>query len=437
MNKTIITFLTAAMCFLIFNQAVVAQYGVTSVEESEALDTEIVSGGTEIECIDKAVEENAGDGVRAIATSSGIGFVATATGYYSYSDNVDLTRVSQRAAAVNALYSAKYKLAQYLFGCSIEGKTLIAESASIIMSEDKGTLVNASETQAEAIATAVSGSICGAVTYSFEDHPGDDSGAIIVSIVTTPRTRGDFSRGADQSTMHAHSLKDTIKYITSELTGDKKNGLVSPPNGGRTIALEDGSTAWVGFGSAQLVDMTGRSGMQKGAIKKAARGVAATRALNSLFKIIKGEKIEGWEGMGSAFTQSANDFETLMDEEGGETIQKMKESEESMHSVSGWERGIVGETSGDTPPGCDSFEVQSADSNWITIAYVWHPDISEQAAKAAEDMKASSPFKNAKPTSASGGRYQTNSDGSFKRDKTGKVIPVSLGSGRVSSDEDL
>jgi hypothetical protein len=426
MNNSITTILIASMCFLAPNLAA-AQWGAATAEISEDLDTEIVSGGTDKQHIEKAIDGNGGDGVRAISTPSGVGFVATATAYYSYSKNVDLTRVAQRAAAVNALYSAKYKLAEFLFGCSVEGQQVIAESFEILMSDD-GTLMNTGLSQGEEVESAVYGLICGAVIYDFVDEPGESSGAVMVSIVTTPGTRGEFSRGADQSVMHARTIESASAFIEGEL----KMGL-TPPNGGRTIVLADGSMAWVGFGSGLLIDTTGRSPMAAKASKNKAKTDAALRAKASLFTIIKGEKISGWDKMAEEFTASSNEFETLMDDEGGESIQAMQAAEESMYSASGTQSVVSAEFGGDLPPGCMSFDVSSRDGHWVTTCYVYSPNITAGAKQAAKAME-STPFMNAKPTGAG---YQTNSDGSFKRDENGKVIPVSLGSGRVTSDKDL
>jgi hypothetical protein len=310
-------------------------------------------------------------------------------------------------------------LAEFLLFCSAAGQQVIAESIEILRYDD-GTPMNTGLSQAEAAESAVSGLIGGAVIYNSDDQPGESSGAIMVSIVTTPGTRGDFNSGADQSVLHAHTIEDAIQYIKFEL----EMGL-TPPNGGRTIVLDDGSMAWVGFGSALLFDATGRSRMVAAAIKKRARKTAELRAHASLFAIINGEKISGWETMSDEFTTSLNAFETLMDDVGGESIQAMREEEEDMYNSLTIQRVVTTEFRGALPPGCMSFNVSSEDGHWETTAYVYHPVTTKVS---------STPFMNAKPTGAG---YQTNSDGSFTRDKNGKVIPVSFGSGRVTPDKAL
>ncbi len=140
---------------------------------NDELDIDVVSGGSEQDMINHAMQEliEEDGGVKAIATGSGLGFVATAVSSYNYAgQNENLSRLQQRLAAVQANLGAKTVLVEFLNGVSVEGQEAIAEQIMALDTEtqqDMNTTMSASE-QRE---SAVSGLISGVVTYDFKDDP--------------------------------------------------------------------------------------------------------------------------------------------------------------------------------------------------------------------------------------------------------------------------
>ncbi len=400
---------------------------------NDELDIDVVSGGSEQDMINHAMQEliEEDGGVKAIATGSGLGFVATAVSSYNYAGkNENLSRLQQRLAAVQANLGAKTVLVEFLNGVSVEGQEAIAEQIMALDTETQQD-INRTMSASEQRESAVSGLINGVVTYDFKDDPtgGGSGGTCSVTVVTTPRTRGQLAQGTKGNLIHAKDFETATAFILTEL----KSGLM-PPNGGRTILLEDGSVAWVGFGSALI--RANRDPKMRNAAKKMAKGQAKLRAQGSLYSIIKGESILASDEMAEQFDSSFEQFEVVIDEAGNESSKSLEQAESAASSSSFYKNQVGSQVKGTLPPGCMPKSFVTKDGHWQYTVYIYHPELTAAAKEAAKQMAANSPFKNT-ATAASGGSYMTNPDGSFERDANGGLIPTSLGSGRVTADEDL
>lgn len=401
-----------------------------TVVENESLDVEVVSGATEQDAINHAqnlLEEDGG--VKAIATGSGLGFVSTYTVHYSHAkNNVNLSRLQQRLAAVQADLLAKAQLIKFLNGCSIEGQEKISESIQALDSETQQDM-NRTMTAEEQRKSVVAGLIRGTVTYDFRDEPeGEYGGTCTVSVVTTPRTRGQVAAGTRPNLVHASDIQMLQTLLLAEL----KSGLM-PPNGGRTILLPGGGVAWVGFGSALVRE--NRDPRLRNSAVKMAKGDARLRAGSALHAVIKGEDIEHSEEMQEKFDSALNQYEVSVDLlSGEEEARTLEETEETSMASSFYKDTVSSKVKGTLPPGVITQEFRSGDGHWQYCVHIYEPAMTEAARKAAREMEENSPFKN---TNNSGPQYMTKDDGSFKKDKDGRLIPKSLGRGRVTEDDDL
>ena len=400
------------------------------VSENDALDVDVVSGATEQDAINHAqnlLEEDGG--VKAIATGSGLGFVSTYKVSYSHAkNNVNLSRLQQRLAAVQADLLAKAQLVKFLEGCSIEGQEKIAESIQALDSETQQDM-NRTMTAEEQRKSTVAGLIRGTVTYDFRDEPeGEYGGTCTVSVVTTPRTRGQVAAGTRPNLVHASDIQMLQTLLLAEL----KSGLM-PPNGGRTILLPGGGVAWVGFGSALVRE--NRDPRLRNAAIEMAKGEADLRAESALHAVIKGEDIEYSKEMQSNFDSSLKQYEVSIDLlSGEEEARTLEETEEASMASSFYKDTVSSKVKGTLPPGCMKKEFRTDDGHWQYCVYIYEPAMTAAARKAAAEMAANSPFDN---TNNSGPQYMTEPDGSFKRGADGRLIPKSLGRGRVTEDEDL
>ena len=140
--------------------------------------------------------------------------------------------------------------------------------------------------------------------------------------------------------------------------------------------------------------------------------------------------------MASQFDSASKQFEVVIDEAGNESTKTLAQAESTASSSSFYKNQVGSQVKGTLPPGCMPKSFVTKDGHWQYTVYIYHPELTAAAKEAAKEMAANSPFKNT-ATAASGGSYMTNPDGSFERGANGELIPASLGSGRVTGDEDL
>ncbi len=180
-------------------------------------------------------------GAEMMRVGSGIGWVATGLGSYEVMENPTATRIAKRNAYVRAFLEAQRHLAEALTGLSSEGKAQVLEQMETV-SDAQSDLTNFAATQDEKLEQSVQMLLRGFVVYAVEDNTAKKT--VSVSIVTTPKTRGQFNRPSPNG-LEADSIRDGLNQVIVEI----QKGLV-PPVGGKIIQVPaTGEIAFVGFGS--------------------------------------------------------------------------------------------------------------------------------------------------------------------------------------------
>jgi hypothetical protein len=375
------------------------------------------SGAMQVELIDQAAveAEASGESVAAISTPSGIGLVANGTAFYAISSNLDMTKVNQRAAIVEASYTAKANLAKYIYGLDLEAQTHLLSFSDKYVDETE-TSMNMAKSEVEEIEAKVRGALLGAVVYDFSDTAEDGGGRISMTIVTTPATRGMCATGSSAQILHADKLESALAYIEGLIAA----GAV-PPNGGKRILLDDGTVAWAAFGSGTLSERITNPALRN-ADRKSETTAAKMRAKKNLLALIKGETIEMGAALSASYGEAVKSYETVLDENGGESMRKLAEVETSRMSSTILVETIASEVKGTLPPGVMITMVKTNDPYWVTAVSVWSPPLTESALQAMSDMANGGALANT-PTDVPEGGYLTNPDGSPAL-KGGKMQPV-------------
>ena len=320
-------------------------------------------------------------GAKIIKTPSGIGFVATGIGSYRSMENPIATRISKRKAYVIAFTDAKKRLAEMLGGLSSEGKEEIRQSL-VNINLPKDEMTNISTQTEESLKQAVDMMLRGFVIYEVKDAQEEKS--VYVSIVTTPKSRGQLAHPAPNA-IQVDKLRDGIAQVLAEV----RAGLV-PPVGGRIITVRStGETAFVGFGSA--VVRTSKSPAAQAQLNVAAQKIADARAKDALCGLIRGDKIM-WEGGVTDSTKEASqDFESATEgdplaSKDPAAAKKLDEARDSF--VSRLEKPDVYQSvrNGIIPPGVMGKTWFDEDHAWAYGMAVYVPSATNAAASTAREM---------------------------------------------------
>ena len=373
-------------------------------------------------------------GIRCIDTSSGIGFASSASAEYYFVPNPNMTREKQSLAAFEANLKAKTNLIKFFNGMSIEAKSELERQRSTIDTDYIG-LENSRTGVTENSTTAADGLLLGVVTLSFKDviNKEKEYGTITIEVVTTPKTRGEVSSDGTSNAMTASSFTAAMERVEKDLLNK-----VMPPNGGRIITLEDKSVVWIGFASQYIsVKMDGTR--RKGA-RDAATEESVESARENLAKIIKGEKISTDTKRDKSYLALSSEFEKVIDEDGNETLNTFAEGQESSVLLKDRTTTLLSSFSGKLPAGTIPVTFYSEDGHWVSTA-VSYTLRSEKLAQAGAEGMDSTVTENLKEAQKNNEEaevlYEKNSDGSFKRDSKGNLIPKSLGNGDVTDIKDL
>ncbi len=217
------------------------------------------------DAINDFIKSHTTTGAKRIGTPDGnYAYVATGLGVYDKSmRNINAVRLSQRAAYLRGLMNAKVELSKM--------HTADSSSTSLgIAMHEKGD-------------SNVAAVLKGYVTYDTFD---DGEGTVYVTIVSTPKTMGKYSRPVND-TLLADNVRDGMNAILAEI----QSGVV-PPVGGRIVDVPNtGEIAFVGFGSA-LVQRASNPAMRAN-LRINAGKIAVMRAERELCGIITGDKVNG------------------------------------------------------------------------------------------------------------------------------------------------
>jgi hypothetical protein len=191
-----------------------------------------------------------------------------------------------------------------------------------------------------------------------------------------------------------------------------------------------GQIAWMGFGSKICRKNRNRE-IQRG-LKEDARERAVERAERALLGIINGQKIETTSKLEEEFAKNIEQLVVVIDPEGNEATAPLADDRVKLGAQEVRRSGIGTVTVGQLPPGVNTRAYYTKDGNWAYAIAIYMPEATEAAKGIAASMAANSPLRK-----NLGKRYQVNADGSFKVGKDGRLIPASMGNGRVTRDSDL
>ena len=373
----------------------VVQGGPSDVKQPQqvAVKGKIVSAATAQDAVNATVGENVkglkdGDtpevGAKMVTYPSGLGFVATGIATYRTVENPTLTRIAKRKAYVIAFTKAKKNLAEILAGLDNQGRESVRE-ALVNINLPKEEMTNLSTVSKESLTQAVEMMLRGFVIYEVKDDTSQNS--VFVSIVTTPKTRGQLARPAANA-IEAASLRDGLRQVIAEV----RSGLV-PPVGGRIIMMRStGETAFVGFGSAVVRTSANQAVQAK--LNLDAQKIAGMRSKDALCGLIIGDKASWVGGIRESLKDQVQEFESADKDdplarqspadakklaEARQTLVSRLESTDLYHSA---RRGIL-------PPGVNSKTWFDEDHAWAYGMSVYAPSLSNAAGKAAREMQES------------------------------------------------
>jgi len=371
----------------------VVQGGPSDVKQPQqvAVKGKVVSAATAQDAVNAAVGENVKGlksghtpevGAKMVTYPSGLGFVATGLAIYRTVENPTLTRIAKRKAYVIAFTKAKKNLAEILGGLDNEGKETVRE-ALVNINLPKEEMTNISTKSQESLKQAVEMMLRGFVIYEVKDDTSQNT--VFVSIVTTPKTRGQLARPAPNA-IEAGSLRDGLNQVIAEV----RSGLV-PPVGGRIIMMRStGETAFVGFGSAVVGTSTNPAVQAK--LNLDAQKIAGMRSKDALCGLMIGDKAS-WEGsVKESLKDQVQEFEDAkgddpLAKESPAAARKLAEARQTLISqlestdlYQSARRGIL-------PPGVISKTWFDEDHAWAYGMSVYSPSLSNAAARSAREMQ--------------------------------------------------
>lgn len=373
----------------------VVQGGSSGIDRPERVtmkgDTIVAATGQDAvnAAVKKNVEELSGGdtpevGAKMVQFPSGLGFVATGIASYRMMENPTATRLAKRKAYVIAFTMAKKNLAEILGGLSNEGKETIRESL-VNINLPKEELTNISAQSEESLRQVVDMMLRGFVIYEVKDDTSQQT--VYASIVTTPKTRGQFSRPAP-NVVEADTLRDGLNQVIAEV----RSGLV-PPVGGRIVSMRStGETAFVGFGSAVVGTSTSNALQLKHNV--AAQKIAGMRAKDALCGLIIGDKAT-WEGsVSESMKDEVQEFESLdrddpLAAKDPANVRKLDEARQTFVARAASSDEYKSVRSGILPPGVNSKTWFDEKHAWAYAMSVYVPSLTNAAAGSAKEMQES------------------------------------------------
>lgn len=412
------------------------QKAATDVKQPEAVKQEPAIDGkpatvaaTAQDAVNAAVKHipEAG-GCEQIKFPSGFGWVSTGVSVYSVMPNKTATITAQRIAYQKAYLQAKKSLAEALYGLSTSGKEQLAsEMKTIVQSDDAA--ANTKEELSESITESVKGLLRGYVVYNVNDKQEKESGTVSVTIVTTPKTIGKCGR-VDASGVSTESMRDGLNHVLTELS----SGLL-PPVGGKAITVPTtGELAFIGYGSAVVMDNTNAAVRAKLSLE--AQKIATMRARSSLCGIILGDDVTAKSSFDEATREVTKQFDDMHKEDPVANdakdevlVKKLEEQKVSFLQNSISKEQISSMRSGILPPGVNVKTFFNEDKTIAIAVAIYLPSVSAGAAKSGQDMKNSAIV----PQPSSSGNNETT--GGAERQQGN--MPGRGASGQVTKDADL
>ena len=354
--------------------------------DDPALNAPVTTGMSVQDSINAIVERHE-EGCGMVATPEGrYGFVATGLGTYRKDmKNLTALRIAQRSAYVHALMQAKVKMAEQVEGFAVKGVTNFDEKITTLDDgdEDNG-LRNRDASSTESIKTTVAGVLKGYVTYNvFDDFK---NGMVYVTIVSTPKTRGVFSR-VTSDTVDAETINDGLNAVLAEI----QSGLV-PLVGGRIVEVpKTGEVAFVGFGSA--VVRQDKDPSIRNSLLRAAQSSAGLRAADALCGIIIGDITNAETKLDQTTRESVRDFANEEKEDPitglvtSEEVANAKGRQTEFRNRMEFSQTIETARRGTLPPGVIRRAWLDDEGAFAYALAIYIPSITNAAAAGAQEMR--------------------------------------------------
>ena len=329
-----------------------------------------------------------GDGCESVALPDGsLGLVAVGTGSYgSEMSNIVAQRREQQIAYYVAFLQAKRLMARYFAGATIEQLQLFANEEAANDEAASGVSTR-SEKFAMTVNSVTEAFLKGYVTYDVRDDA--ENGTVYVTLVSTPRTQGIYSRPTSD-TQQAGNLKEGINKVFAEI----QSGVV-PPVGGRIVNVpETGEIAFVGFGSEVVRPADDKK--VRADNRQSARRRASLRAEASLCGIIRGDNIKADD---SDALSSGNNSESYIGEKkidlsdpiddlvsGSEKAEAKKDAQgfrsddSNKHIIQSAVKGII-------PPGVSPRAWLNEEGTFAYAVAVYIPSVTQKAAQMNDNMQ--------------------------------------------------
>lgn len=400
------------------------QPGSAKVVVNEQLGLPITSASTQDDAARAAFNRLEGEpGAQFFASNSGIGVIATGIADYGVEGvtNPNLIALRQRTAFMEARLSALMEIKKFMGGLTLD-QLQVVENQLQALDLASESLANREKSSEETRSSMIRGMVQGAVIYELVDDPV--GGSVAVRLVTTPKTQGALTRERED-VLSAAELNAGIAEIFREV-----KLRVVPPDGARTVMAADGSLAWVGFGSALC--RTNRNATLERELRRDAKRSSVQRANGSLLALLNGETVAEQTSSTDRMSQATSQLDVLLAEDGSESTKTLDQDRVDVSASRLSLRTLSGEVSGELPPGVNTRSFFSEDGRWAYSISIYTQSSTRQAKAIADALAGNNPLQHKKVAD-----YEVEADGAFRLDEKGRLIPTSLGNGRVTRDKDL
>jgi len=376
-----------------------------------------------------AKSDNVQVGGMTIRFPSGLGFVATGAGTYREMANPTASRIAKRQAYVMAYTAAKRHLAESLNGLSTEGREEIRQALHNVNLPDEE-MTNISTQSEASLKQSVEMMLRGFVVYEVKDD--SKANTVYVTIVTTPKTRGNMSR-LGPAAAEIDNIRDGLNQVIAEV----KSGIV-PPVGGRVLIVSDtGETAFVGFGSH--IVRTSENSAAQAKLNLSAIKIARAHAQDALCGLLIGDETS-WRGqIEESQRDEYQEFDEIAEKDplSGEdsmTRKKLDRARETFVAEIKTTDVYESARKGVLPPGVTTKTWFDENHAWAYAMSVYIPSHSDAARQAADEMRNADLVKGkGEPSEGQQGFTDTEDTDVPSPSKEVKPGPT----GKVSSDEEL
>lgn len=317
---------------------------------------------------------------------SGIGAVSTGRAVFREHDDITAARIDKREAYVTAYQRAKGNLLKLLRSPDLE-KNQEIKTRIHRATDGKNSGVDQTQVSSQLIESRVSGMLRGYIVFSVQDEPSQSDRSVhevFVTLAATPMTMARAKR-VSAVQIQADSLQSGLQQLMVEL----QQGLV-PPIGARVIDVPAaGEKAFVGFGSAVLMEDEPAAQILLG--NDSAEEAAKLFGYQSLMELLQGDEIT-WQGRTrSRQQQTYRSFEPMVNADPlqpvePQQVQKLKEVQQKFLAEFEQEEVIQAVGRGKLPIGTITRTWRDKDQGWAFGIVTYIPSATVTAAEIIRQM---------------------------------------------------